>query len=174
MALSADEQRRRRGDARPDPAAELVTHPRGDLPGAPVGVEAGHVEAQALRACPQMRVLQPAGIGEQRVVERPEGSLQGGGLGRARRRVGARMARADGEVAERDAQLQRAQARFDRRAERALVVAVDDDGPRVGGPPDVVVWAERVQRGAAEVAQWPLSASKIRFAPGRSLGDGAS
>jgi hypothetical protein len=82
------------------------------------------------------------------------------------------VAALDGEVTERDAQRQRAQPHLDGGAERALVVAVDDRRGRVRGSPDVVVGAERRYRCGAEVGQ--ARASKIRFAPGSSLGLGAS
>jgi hypothetical protein len=62
------------------------------------------------------------------------------------------------------------QLRLERGAVRALVVAVDDDHAPFA--PDVVVRTDGGQRGGAEVAQ--VSASKIRFAPGRSLGEAAS
>ena len=74
---------------------------------AAVGVEAREVEPEPLRARPQVRVLEPALVGEQRVVHRPERALAAGRLGRAGRRERARMRAADGEVAERDAQRQR-------------------------------------------------------------------
>ena len=64
-----------------------------------------------------------------------------------------------------------AQARLERRAERALVVAVDDHQPAARPR----TWSQAPtggQRGGAEVAQG--SASKIRLAPGRSPGESAS
>ena len=42
---------------------------------AAVGVEARDVEAEPLRARPQVRILEPALVGEQRVVHRPERAL---------------------------------------------------------------------------------------------------
>ena len=85
----------------------------------------------ASRAGPQVRILEMGLVGEQRVVHRPEGVLPPGRLGGVGGRERARMARADGEVAERDAQRHLAQAQLQRRAERALVVPVDDDQRRV-------------------------------------------
>ena len=61
-------------------------------------------------------------------------------------------------------------AALERRAVRALVVAVDDHQPAL--PAHVVGGADRGQRGGAEVAR--CSASKIRLAPGRSPGESAS
>ena len=52
---------------------------------AAVGVEAGDVEPEPFGALPQVRVLEPALVGEQRVVHRPERALQRGGLGGAGR-----------------------------------------------------------------------------------------
>ena len=59
-------------------------------------------------------------------------ALQGRRLGGAGRGPGARVAGADGEVAEGHAQRQLAQAQLERGAERALEVGVDD---RPGAPP---------------------------------------
>jgi hypothetical protein len=84
--------------------------------------------------------------------------------------VGPRVAAADREVAEYDADVQRVELNLGGGAERALVITVDDDQPRPLGPADVVVGADRRQRGGAEVGQ---SASKMRFAPGSSLSCGA-
>ncbi len=98
----------------------------GDGVVAAVGVEARDVESEPLRARPQVRILEPALVGEQRLVHLPEGALPARRLGRAGRRERARMGAADGEVAEHDAQRQVAQAQLEGGAERALVVAVDD------------------------------------------------
>ena len=138
--------------------------------GAAVGVEALDVEPERLGARPQVRVLEPALVGEQRVVHRPERALQGGRLGRTGRRPGARVRGAHRELPETQTDVQRAQARVERRAVRALVVAVDDD--QAPAPPHVVGVADRRQRGGAEVAQ--DSASKIRLAPGSTPGFSAS
>src|SRR4051794_17159015 len=147
-----------------------------DRPGAAVGVEAVDVEPPALGALPQLRVLEPSLVGEERVVHGPEGALRArrlrGGGGGPR----ARVARADGEVAERHAQRQPPQAVLERRAERALEVRVDDDERRVLRAADVVLGREGRQRCRAEAAQTAAAsrASKIRLAPGRSPGEGAS
>jgi hypothetical protein len=82
------------------------------------------------------------------------------------------MAGAYREVPERDTHRQVPQPHFRRRAERALVVAVDDDQAGAGGSADVVVGTDRFERSGAEIAQ-AASASKIRFAPGSSLIEGA-
>jgi hypothetical protein len=83
-----------------------------------------------------------------------------------------RMAGAYREVAERDTHRQLPQPHLGRRAERALVVAVDDDQQGAVGPADMVVGADRLERSGAEIGQAP-NASKIRFAPGSSLIVGA-
>jgi hypothetical protein len=77
------------------------------------------------------------------------------------------------EVAERDTHRQNPQPHLRRRAERALVVAVDDDQARALGAADVVLGTDRFERGGAEIGQTPANASKIRFAPGSSLIVGA-
>jgi len=56
------------------------------------------------------------------------------------------MAAANREVPERDPELERAQPQLERRAERALVVAVDDDQPRAVRAPDVILGADRWER----------------------------
>ena len=86
----------------------------------------------------------------------PEGALPAGGLGGARGRERARVRRADREVAEGDAQRQVAQPLLQRRAERALVVAVDHHERRLARAAHVVVGPERRQRGGAEVGQRPV------------------
>src|SRR5687768_2898023 len=80
------------------------------------------------------------------------------------------MAAPHREVPEGDAQRLIPQALLDGGAERALVVAVDDRDRHALRSPDVVAGAERGQRGGSEIAQ---SASKMRFAPGSSLGERA-
>ena len=70
-----------------------------------------------------------------------------------RRRPGARVAGADREVPERDPQRQLAQPQLERRAERALVVAVDDHQARRLRPPHVIGGADGRERCGAEVAQ---------------------
>jgi hypothetical protein len=77
------------------------------------------------------------------------------------------MAGAYREVPERDTHRECPQPHLRGRAERAFVVAVDDDQRGALGPADVIVGADRCERGGAEIAQAP-SASKIRFAPGSS------
>jgi hypothetical protein len=63
----------------PEVVSDAVTH----RVRASVGLKALDVQAQALGACPQVRVLKPALVGEQRVVHLPERVLM-------RRRIGRR------------------------------------------------------------------------------------
>ena len=89
-----------------------------------------------------MRVLQPALVGEQRVVHRPERVLAARGLRGAGRGERARMRGPDREVAERDADRERREAQLERGAERALVVAVDEHDRAVAGAAHVIVRAD--------------------------------
>ena len=68
-------------DAGADAAAEVRRDAIGDALRPAVGVEALEVETEGLGARPQVRVLEPALVVEQRVVHRPEGALRGGRLG---------------------------------------------------------------------------------------------
>src|SRR4051794_37480554 len=124
VTLAGGEQRRR-GD---HPGAHAGPEVRGDagLHGlrAPVGVEARDVEPEPLRTFPEVRVLEPPLVAEERVVHRPEGVLGRGGLGSGGGRPRPRVTRAHGEVAEGDAQREPAQTRLERGAERALEVGV--------------------------------------------------
>ena len=83
--------------------SEVALDALGHGVGAPVGLEALEVEAERLGARPQVRVLEAALVGEQRVVHLPERALARGRLGRARRGPGARVLGAHREVAEGDA-----------------------------------------------------------------------
>ena len=73
-------------------------------------------------------------------------------------------AAADREVAERDAHGQRGEAQLERRAERALVVAVDDDQRRARRPADVVGRADGRDRRGRQVAH-RTEASPRGFGP---------
>ena len=136
---------------------------------ASVGVEARHVEPEPLRARPQVRVLETALVGEQRVVHRPERVLSAGRLGGAGGGVGARVARATGKWrnATRRSQLAsraRAPRRTGTRSRRRRSPRAPSGRGR--GRPGRPAAAAR-SRGAQE----PSSASKMRFAPGRSPGE---
>jgi len=67
------------------PAPELLVDAGRDGVRAPIDVEAGEIEPEPLGRLPQVRVLEPPLIGEERVVHRPEGALE-------TRRLGARAA----------------------------------------------------------------------------------
>jgi hypothetical protein len=88
-----------------------------------------------------VRVLKPALIGEQRVVHLPERTLLGGRLGGTGGWMRTWMAGAHREVPEADTQVERVQACLERRAEGALIVAIDDAEETVA--PDVIVGADR-------------------------------
>ena len=59
----------------PDPL-EVAPHPRGDRVGAPVALEALEVEAEALDPLPQVRVVDVALVGVDRVAHLPEAALR--------------------------------------------------------------------------------------------------
>src|SRR5665213_2129292 len=105
--LAFHDQARRLDDAGPHARAGLLLHPRMDAVLAAVALEALEVEAERLRACPEVRVVHAAAVREQRVVELPEPALQGRRLGRTRERHRADVAGGDREVSERDAQRRR-------------------------------------------------------------------
>src|SRR5919109_102645 len=75
VSPTVTEQCRGGDDAGADAAAELLAHPVGDRPRAAVGLEALEVEPEPFRPGPQVRVLEPALVVEQRVVHRPERAL---------------------------------------------------------------------------------------------------
>ena len=139
-------------------------------------------------ALPQVGILQPGLIGEQRVVHLPEAALARGCLGRAGRRPGPRMTGADREVAEHQPDRQVGQALVQGSAVGTLEVGVLDQqhagrpGRGRGRRP-----GRRDRRRAARSAHGrpgrrragpdgppaqPPRASKIRLAPGRSPGEG--
>ncbi len=136
------------------------------------------------RALPQVGILEPALIGEQELVHLPEAALERRRLGRARRRPGARDGSSGPESAgTRGGASRPASRQAQRRAVRALEVGVLDHQRRRSRPADVVVVGRRRNRRRAELAQRalgrpaprrrrrPARPSKIRFAPGSSLGD---
>ena len=76
----------------PEVVSDAVTH----RVRASVGLEALDVQTQALGACPQVRALKPAPVGEQRVVHLPERVLTRRRLGRrpsGRAKAGRRRCR---------------------------------------------------------------------------------
>ena len=84
---------------------------------------------------PQVRVLEPGLVGEQRVVHLPEAALGAGRLGGARRRPGARVAGAHREVAEHHLAPAAGQPELVQGgAERALEVGVLDQQRRCRRP----------------------------------------
>ena len=122
-----------------------------------------------------MRILEPRLVCEQQVVHVPEPPLAARRLGRAGGGPGPRMARPDREVAEHPAKRQVPEPLTQDRAVRALEIGVLDHQWRGSGAPHVVIGAElrdgsRAQVGQAAACSRP---SKIRLAPGSSVGDGA-
>ena len=89
FARGEERRRRRHPCLHPtlDVASDAVTH----RVRASVGHEALDVQAQALGACPQVPVLKPALVGEQRVVHLPERVL-------TRRRLGRRLPGRDSQA----------------------------------------------------------------------------
>ena len=135
----ADEHGRRRHHTGPDPRLEIASDACDDGVAAPVAIEALEIELEGSRSIPEVRVLEPSLVGEQEVVHLPETTLKRCGLGRAGRRPGARMARANREVAEHPAQRVLREPQAERRAVRALEVRVLDHQRAVVGPADVVL-----------------------------------
>ena len=71
-AAAHGEGRRRTGHPGADPALEVAADPLGDLVRAPVALEALEVEAEPSRPLPEVRIVDSAAVGEQRVPDRPE------------------------------------------------------------------------------------------------------
>ena len=177
VALAVGEQRRRGRHAGAHAAAEVGGDPLLDRLRAPVGVEARDVEPEALGALPQVRVLEAALVGEQRVVHRPERALRRRRLGRRggrRGRAGGSRGRGSGgrrRAAAARAGAPRAPRRTGTRSPRRR---------RPAALPPAPGRDRRGRRAAAVPSRAPLrpaaasSASKIRFAPGRSPGEAAS
>ncbi len=92
----------------------------------PVGLEPVQVDAQVAAPVPQVRILQPALVGHQRVVELPEPPLARGGLGGQRQDAGARVLGDHREVAEHAPDRQVADQEVRLGAVRALQVRVLD------------------------------------------------
>ena len=162
MGGSVHEQRRRRGNPRADPAAEVPLHPLRRRIRAAVGLEAVEVDAQRLAARPQVRVVEAPLVLVERVVELPEAALARGGLGGLGEHPGPRVLGDDGEVAEHPAHRKPREQQVRLGAVRALEVRVLDDEQPLAA--DVVV-----RPGLRRRACWS-SASKMRFAPGISSG----
>src|SRR5215210_5895675 len=75
MPLPAREQRGGGGHSGAHAGAEVGGDATLDRLGVAVGVEAADVEPQALGALPQLWVLEPSLVGEERVVHGPERAL---------------------------------------------------------------------------------------------------
>src|SRR5689334_5552271 len=93
------------GDAGADARLEVAADAGGGDVGAAVGLEALEVEAELPSTLPEVRVVDAAPVGVERVDHLEEATLQAGGLGGGVQRRRARMLAGDGEVAEDDRRL---------------------------------------------------------------------
>src|SRR3954454_3765761 len=80
VAAQVDEQRGRGRHAGAHAGAEVALDALGDGVGATVGLEPVEVEPEPPRPFPQVRLVEVALVGEQRIVHRPERPLQASGL----------------------------------------------------------------------------------------------
>jgi hypothetical protein len=140
----AGDERRARRHAGAHRAAHVALDARLHLVAAPVGVEALEVEPELLGARPQVGVVDAALVGEQRVVEGPERTLQRGRLGRRgeRGRRGCLAFSAKWRKTTRRAR-PRSSRSTGQRAVRAREVAVEDDERSAVLAADVVVVGQR-------------------------------
>src|SRR6185436_9533093 len=118
---------------------------------AAVALEAVEVDAEALAVGPQVRVLQAALVGVERLRQLPEPPLRGGGLDGVREGDGTRVLRLEGEVAEREPDARGLQAVIGDRALGTGEVAVEQDHGGVVRAADVVVGPRARDLGAAQV-----------------------
>src|SRR6478672_5638052 len=130
VSLAKAVERRRGGGARAQGLADVLADLRGDLRVAAVALKAVDVEAELLAARPQVRVVDVALVGVQRVVEGPERALARGGLRGERQWHRALVLGAQREMAEGDAHVVAPLEVLGRdRAARAREVAVEDRDP---------------------------------------------
>src|SRR2546423_10011793 len=80
VRATVHEQSRGRGDTGPHPRAEVAVDAVGDGLRAPVRLETLEVQAQVADPRPEVRIVEPALVRVQRVVELPVGALQADGL----------------------------------------------------------------------------------------------
>src|SRR5215207_10556472 len=100
QAAALDECGRRPRDARADPADDVALDPRANPFRAAVAVEALEVDPEALRALPEVGIIDAAAIGVERVAHLPEHALHPGGLRGGVKRRGPRVRRGHREVPE--------------------------------------------------------------------------
>jgi RimJ/RimL family protein N-acetyltransferase len=141
----------RAGRPRAQRVPDVALHPRGHRRAAAVGIEALDLEPELAGALPEVRVLEPALVGERGIGERPEPALGGGGLGGMGERQRPRVASLQREVAEDHAWAGGilSQALVFDGAARARQVRVEDDDGTIAA--HVVVVAERGHLGTAQV-----------------------
>src|SRR5436190_16286768 len=151
---AVDEDRRRAGDPRSNPALEVTANALGDVVGAPVALEALEVELEPLHALPEVRIIDVTLIRVNGIHEVPEGRCTlerhglRGGVESRRPRVLAR----DGKVAKDAAQRGAYQRRPARRAMGTGEIEVED---RLGALPAHVV--PRPGRGHVRAPEIDLS-----------------
>ena len=126
---------------------------------AAVAVEALEVDPEALRALPEVGIIDAAAIGVERVAHLPERALHPGGLRGGVKRRGPRVLRGHREVPEAEPQRQPPDLGPRSRAVGAPEVRVDDRLPPL--PADVIVRADS----GTDARVSSLIASKLAFAP---------
>src|SRR5262249_18402978 len=122
----AGEHPRRPPDPGPDPADEVPLDALADGVGPAVFPEAVQIEAEALRALPEVRVVNASALCVERVAHLPEGPLPPSGLSRCVQGWSARVLGGHREVAEAEPQRQLSQPRPARGAVGTAEVGVDD------------------------------------------------
>lgn len=137
------------GDAGADAGLEVTPDPGGDLVRAAVGLEALEVEPEALGAPPEVRVVDVAAIGVERVDHLEEVALQAGGLGSGVQGRGALMLAGDREVAEDDGRLAFADLCPGCGTVRTAEVRIDDQLRSLS--PAMVLRPDRRDRGAGQL-----------------------
>src|SRR5438477_730947 len=128
---------------------------------AALGLEALKVEIQLTSAAPEMGILEPGRIAEQRVVHLPEAALPRRRLGGAGRRPGPGVAGSNREVTEDELDRHAGQTLVERGAKGTLEVGVLDHQRGARGSSTVIVRSGLGDRRRAETAhQW--SPTQIR------------
>jgi hypothetical protein len=140
------EQRGGTGDPGPDPGLEVPADPRLDLSGAALGLEALEIEAKSLSALPEVGIVDPSTIGEQRVDHLEELPLTSRRLGGGVQDRRARMLAGHRQVAKDEQRWHNADSLPASRTVRAAEIGVDDQLLPVAT--DVIVGPERGDCGA--------------------------
>jgi hypothetical protein len=114
------------GDASADAGLEIPPDPRCNGLGAAVGLEAFEIEAQVLDPLPEVRIIDAAAVGVERVDYLEESALQSRRLSRRVQGGRARMLAGDREVTEDDRRFACADLSPGGSAAGAAEVGVDD------------------------------------------------